>query len=60
MWIVSTSTASLRYLAGQNSKSGECARTHSPARAGLKVGHRYTVEATWDVQEYLVKETALI
>jgi hypothetical protein len=33
---------------------------HSPARAGLKVGHRYTVEATWDGQEYIVKETALM
>ena len=33
---------------------------HSPARAGLKVGHRYTVEATWDGQEYLVKDTALM
>ena len=33
---------------------------HSPARAGLKVGHRYTVEATWDGQEYQVKETALM
>jgi hypothetical protein len=30
---------------------------HSPARAGLKIGHRYTVEATWDGQEYLVQET---
>jgi hypothetical protein len=33
---------------------------HSPARAGLKVGHRYTVEASWDGKEYLVKETALM
>jgi hypothetical protein len=33
---------------------------HSPARAGLKVGQRYTVEATWDGKEYLVKETALM
>jgi hypothetical protein len=33
---------------------------HSPARAGLKVGHRYTVEATWDGREYLMKETALM
>jgi hypothetical protein len=33
---------------------------HSPARAGLKVGHRYTVEATWDGQEYLVQETVLM
>jgi hypothetical protein len=33
---------------------------HSPARAGLKVGHRYTVEATWDGQEYVVQETALM
>lgn len=30
---------------------------HSPARVGLKVGHRYTVEATWDGHEYAVKET---
>ena len=33
---------------------------HSPARAGLRVGHRYTLEAAWDGQEYLVKETALM
>jgi hypothetical protein len=33
---------------------------HSPARAGLKVGHRYTVEATWDGKAYLVDETTLI
>jgi hypothetical protein len=31
---------------------------HSPALAGLEVGHRYTVEATWDGKEYLVKESA--
>jgi hypothetical protein len=30
---------------------------HSPARAGLKVGHRYTVEVTWDGHVYAVKET---
>jgi hypothetical protein len=30
---------------------------HSPARAGLKIGHRYTIEATWDGHEYDVKET---
>jgi len=33
---------------------------HSPARAGLKVGHRYTVEAAWDGQRYLVKESVLM
>jgi hypothetical protein len=30
---------------------------HSPARAGLKIGHRYTIEATWNGHEYAVKET---
>jgi hypothetical protein len=30
---------------------------HSPARAGLRVGHRYTIEATWTGHEYVVKET---
>jgi hypothetical protein len=30
---------------------------HSPARAGLKIGHRYTIEATWDGHAYAVKET---
>jgi hypothetical protein len=33
---------------------------HSSARAGLKVGHRYTVEATWDGLKYLVNEAELM
>lgn len=30
---------------------------HSPARAGLEVGHRYTIEATRSGREYVVDET---
>jgi hypothetical protein len=30
---------------------------HSPARAGLAVGRRCTIEATWTGQEYVVDET---
>jgi hypothetical protein len=30
---------------------------HSPARAGLAVGRRCTIEATWTGQEYVVAET---
>ena len=30
---------------------------HSPARSGLQVGDRYTVEANWDGHEYRVDET---
>ena len=30
---------------------------HSPARAGLAVGRRYTIEATWTGQGYVVDET---
>lgn len=33
---------------------------HSPARSGLEVGHRYTIEANWDGHEYLVDETVLM
>ena len=33
---------------------------HSPARAGLQIGHRYTIEATWDGHEYIVKETVMM
>ena len=33
---------------------------HSPARAGLKIGHRYRIEATWNGHEYAVKETSPI
>ncbi|HEY5420475.1 MAG TPA: hypothetical protein VIL10_07045 [Marmoricola sp.] len=33
---------------------------HSPARAGLEVGHRYTIEATWNGHKYAVKETSPI
>jgi hypothetical protein len=32
-------------------------RVHSPARAGLEVGVRYTIEATWNGREYEVDET---
>ena len=31
-------------------------RIHSPARAGLKLGGRYTIEAAWTGQEYEVFE----
>ena len=31
-------------------------RLHSPARAGLKLGARYTIEAAWIGQEYEVSE----
>jgi len=30
---------------------------HSPARAGLAVGRRYTIEATWTGGKYVVDET---
>jgi len=30
---------------------------HSPARAGLAVGRRCTIEATWTGKEYVVDET---
>lgn len=30
---------------------------HSPARAGLEIGHRCTIEATWTGQGYVVAET---
>jgi hypothetical protein len=30
---------------------------HSPAMAGLEVGGRYTIEATWTGQGYLVEDT---
>lgn len=33
---------------------------HSPARAGLAVGRRCTIEATWTGQEYVVDETRLM
>jgi hypothetical protein len=33
---------------------------HSPARSGLKAGHRYTIEATWDGHEYHVDEPVLM
>ena len=31
-------------------------RIHSPARAGLQLGGRYTIEAAWTGQEYEVSE----
>jgi hypothetical protein len=31
-------------------------RVHSPARAGLKLGSRYTIDAAWTGQEYEVSE----
>jgi hypothetical protein len=45
---------------GKYEKPGFTFAIHSPARAGLQVGNRYTIEATWDGHEYIVKETALM
>ena|ERR1019366_9718023 len=41
---------------GKYSKPTFTFRIHSPARAGLKVGGRYTIEAAWTGQEYEVSE----
>jgi len=32
---------------------------HSPALSGLEVGHRYTIEASWNGHGYLVDETVI-
>lgn len=41
---------------GMYSDSTITFRIHSPARAGLKLGGRYTIEASWTGQEYEVSE----
>jgi hypothetical protein len=41
---------------GKYSKPTFTFRIHSPARAGLKLGGRYTIEAAWTGQEYEVSE----
>ena len=45
-----------RVKAGRYSEPTFTFTIHSPARSGLEVGRRYTIEATWTGQEYLVDE----
>jgi|SRR5262245_48863652 len=46
-----------RVKAGEYSKPDFTFTLHSPARAGLAVGRRCTIEAAWTGKEYLVAET---
>jgi hypothetical protein len=46
-----------RVKAGEYSKPDFTFTLHSPARAGLAIGRRCTIEATWTGKEYLVAET---
>jgi hypothetical protein len=45
-----------RVKAGEYSKPKFTFTVHSPARAGLAVGRRCTIEATWTGQEYVVDD----
>jgi hypothetical protein len=47
----------IKVKAGKYSQPEITFTINSPARAGLVVGRRCTIEATWTGQEYVVDET---
>jgi hypothetical protein len=54
-WVVTIRVEKIK--AGKYSKPDFTFTVHSPARAGLAVGRRCTIEATWTGQGYVVAET---